>query len=117
MAQTLTLAKNPTPALAPALGLLKMYTNVNLKKAIRLVSKLFIKGQKYSQAKPAPWNRAFKAQKSNLYYKNLYIKCYHFRQWYENYFDTAAAMSYSRIIFAALFPQDKINFRLKKHKT
>lgn len=44
-----------------ALGLSKLYTNVDLERAIKLALKLFIKGQKYSQVNSALQNRVFKA--------------------------------------------------------
>lgn len=75
-------AQVPAPAQTPALALslLGIYTDVNLQRATKLVLKMFIKDQKYSQLQA---NFAFrycflKARNSSLYYRSLYIKCYYF---------------------------------------
>lgn len=57
-AQTLVLAQNLASALDSSL--LGIYTSVDLQKTTKLALKLFVKGQKYSQANSIPLDRVFK---------------------------------------------------------
>ena len=99
-----------TPASTSVLGPLGRYTDENLQKAIKLTLKLFVKGQEHSQANFATWDRAVKAQNSDLYYRSSYMKCYYICRQCKDNFDTAGATGHKRVPFAALFVRDRINF-------
>ena len=106
------------PILAPALasGPPKRYTDKNLQRATKLALELFVKGQKHGQANSAPRNKGLKAWNPNFYYKSSHMECYYFCQQYKDHFDTAGAMGHKRVLFTALFLQDRINFRWQQHK-
>ena len=108
---TPALAISPTqvPALAP--GPPSMYTDVDLQRATRLALELFVKSQKHGQANSAPRERALKACNPDLYYGNLYMKCYYFCRQCKDHFGTAGATGPQCVSFAALFLRDRINFR------
>ena len=112
-----TPAPAPAQAPAPSPGPPGMYINVDLQRTTRLVLELFVKGQKHGQANSAPRKRALQARNPDIYYGNLHMECYYFCQQCEDYFDTAGATGLQRVLFAASFLRDRINFRWQQHKT
>lgn len=48
-------------------------------------------------------NRRFKAENFQLYFRNLYMKCFYFCQQYKDHFETAKEKGYKPIFFAILF--------------
>ena len=105
------LAPTPAPVSSSVPGPPGRYTDKNLQRATKLALKLFVKGQEHGQANSAPRNRAFKARNPDLYYGSLHMECYYFCWQYEDHFNTAWATGHKRVPFAALFLQDRINFR------
>ena len=55
-------------------------------------------------------NKLFKARNPNLYYENLYIKCYYFCCQCKNHFEIASAKGQKRVSFGVLFLWKRINF-------
>ncbi len=56
-------------------------------------------------------DRPLKARNRDLYYGNSHLKCYHFCQQFEDYFETAGAKGLKRVSFAASFLKDCIFHR------
>lgn len=53
-------------------------------------------------------NRLFKPQNPDLYYGNLYIKCYYFCQQCRDYFEVARLLDHKYVSFAIKFLKDCI---------
>ena len=127
-AQTSVLAKAPTPVQAPTptptsasdsvLGPSGRYTDKDLQRSTKLTLELFVKGQEHVQLQEstAPHNCLFKAWNPNFYYRSLHIECYYFCQQCKDYFNIIRATSHKRILFAASFLKDWINFCWQQHK-
>ena len=107
----------PTPA--PPRG---MYTNVDLQRATKLALELFIQGQVHAQrsvsvARNEALDRPLKATNPDLYYGSSHMECYHFCWQYNDDFEIADAKGHKRVLFAASFFWERINFRWQQHKT
>ncbi len=57
-----------------------------------------------------------KAKTPDVYCGRSYMECYSFYQQCEDYFATCGATGPNRILFAASFLQDQINFRWQQYK-
>ena len=63
------------------------------------------------------WDKLLKAKNPDLYYENLYIKCYYFIcQQYKDYFEIAGAKGHKRVPFAAFSLKDRIFFCWQQYK-
>ena len=67
-----------------------------------------------------PWNntsdRPLKARNPDMYYGNLYMKCYYFYQQYKDYLETVEAKGHNQVSFAASFLKDRIFFCWQQYK-
>lgn len=68
-------------------------------------------------AKKEAFDRPLKARNPNLYYENLYIKCYYFCQQCEDYFETVEVKGHRHIPFATSFLKEKILFCRQQYKS
>ena len=86
------------------------YTEENLQKILRTVLE--------AQALPSDGSRKklLKARLPDVYCGKSYMECYNFCQKCEDYFATAGAKGPNRILFAASFLCDCINFRWQQYK-
>lgn len=58
-----------------------------------------------------PFDRPLKAKSLDLYYGKFHMECYNFCQQCEDYFATSGAMGHKRVLFAAIFVQNRASFR------
>ena len=95
----LTFASVPAPSSNSKL--FKQFIKAYLRAQIKLAS---------LKAQEKALNRPVKAKNPNLYYENLYIKCYYFCCQCKDYFEMAKGKGYKRVLFAALFLRKRIYF-------
>ena len=97
---------NP-PAVEPPVA---KYTEEGLQKILRTVL----------EARALPFDgvckRPLKARSPDVYRGKSHMECYNFCQQYEYHFATAGAKGPNRILFAAFFLRDRINFRWQQYK-
>ena len=99
-----------TPVNPPAEPLVTKYTEENLQRILRTVLK--------AQAPPfdGPREKPLKARSSDVYCGKSHMEFYNFYQQYEDHFATAGAKGPNRILFAASFFRDHINFCWQQYK-
>ena len=97
---------NP-PAVKPPVA---KYTEEDLQRILRTVLK----------ARAPPSNdareKSLKARSPDVYCGKSHIECYNFCQQCEDHFAIAGAKSSNRILFAASFLRNRINFRWQQYK-
>ena len=102
---------NETPVNLPTVEtLVAKYTEKDLQKILKTVL----------EARTPPFDgvceKPFKARLPDVYRGKSHIKCYNFCQQCEDHFATAGAKGPNRILFAASFLWDCINFRWQQYK-
>ena len=99
-----------TPVNPPAEPPVAKYTEEDLQKIFRTVLK--------ARAPPSDGSREklLKARSPDVYSGKSHMECYNFCQQCKNHFAIAGAKGPNRILFAASFLRDRINFRWQKYK-
>ncbi len=72
--------------------------------------------QTFLQASKGGSGDKLKAKIPYIYHGGSYMEYYNFCQQYKDYFATCGATGPNRILFAASFLRDRINFRWQQHK-
>ena len=100
-----------TPVNPPAVEpLVSKYTEEDLQRILRTVLE--------TRALPfdGPRKKPLKARLPDVYRGKSHMECYNFCQQYEDHFATAGAKGPNRIMFAAFFLRDHINFCWQQYK-
>ena len=99
-----------TPVNPPTKLFVAKYIEEDLQKILRTVLE--------ARAPPSdgPREKPLKARSPDVYRGKSHMECYNFCQQCEDHFATAGAKGPNRILFAAFFLRDRINFRWQQYK-
>ena len=99
-----------TPVNLPARPPIAKYTEEDLQRILRTVLEVL------APSSDGPREKPLKARSPDVYRGKSHIEYYNFCQQCKDHFATAGAKSSNRILFAASFLRDHINFRWQQYK-